>query len=219
MSTQSGGTNTISGSLILGQNATSGGTYNLNGGLLSLAGLAQGSGSAAFSFSGGTFQAMSSFSTSLAIVLTTRGDNGLFDTNGNALTLTGNLSGSGGLTMVGSGAVTLSGSNSYASGTTISAGNLAFSSTSAIPGTGTVTIGNSGALVATPLYNANAPVSGWLSSGKIAANSSGAIALPNGTSDTETIALSSTSSGLSLGAIGSATFGGTLTTGGWSETR
>ena len=61
--TQSGGTNTA-GSLVLGQNAASAGTYNLNGGVLSLAALTQG-GSAAFNFNGGTFQAASSFSTSL----------------------------------------------------------------------------------------------------------------------------------------------------------
>src|SRR5208282_503192 len=116
----------------------------------------------------------------------------------------------GSLTKSGPGTLTLTGSNSYTGGTTISAGGLAFSSTSAVPGTGAVTIGTSGALLATAAYNANAPVSGWLSSGKIAANPSGAIALPNGTNDTETVALSSTSSGLSLGAIGSATYGGTL---------
>src|SRR5208282_414569 len=103
----------------------------------------------------------------------------------------------GSLTKSGPGTLTLTGSNSYTGGTTISAGGLAFSSTSAVPGTGAVTIGTSGALLATAAYNANAPVSGWLS---------------NGTNDTETVALSSTSSGLSLGAIGSATYGGTLTT-------
>ena len=67
-------------------------------------------------------------------------------------------------------------------------------------------------MVATPVYNAAAPVGSWLSSGRIAPNPSGAIALPSGTNDTETLALSTTSSGLSLGAIGSATYGGTLTT-------
>ena len=38
------------------------------------------------------------------------------------------------------------------------------------------------------------------------------MALPSGASDMETLVLSGTSGGLSLGAIGSATFGGTLTT-------
>ena len=41
--TQSSGTNSVSGTLILAQYAGSAGTYNLNGGLLSLAGLTAGS--------------------------------------------------------------------------------------------------------------------------------------------------------------------------------
>ena len=44
--TQSGGTNSLSGSLTLAQSAGSSGTYNLNGGLLTLAGLTQGGGAA-----------------------------------------------------------------------------------------------------------------------------------------------------------------------------
>ena len=67
-----------SGDLLLAENAGSSGTYNLNGGLLSLAGLTQGSGSATFNFSGGTFQALSSFSTSVPIVLGTAGSNRRF---------------------------------------------------------------------------------------------------------------------------------------------
>ena len=55
-------------------------------------------------------------------------------------------------------------------------------------------------------------MSSWLAGGRIAANPAGAIALPDGTVDNESIALSATSSGLSFGAIGSATFSGTLTT-------
>src|SRR5208282_5759734 len=135
--------------------------------------------------------------------------------NNGSTTFSGGLSGSGSLTVVG-GAITLSGSNSYSGGTTISAGALAFSTTNSIPSIGTITIGSNGALVATSAYNAAAPVGSWLSSGMIAANPAGAIVLTDGTNDTETIALSGTSSGLSLGAIGSATYGGTLTTTGSS---
>ena len=81
--TQSGGTNSAV-SLMLAQRAGSTGSYNLNGGLLRLAGLTQGAGSATFNFSGGTFQAASTFSTSVPVVLTMAGNSGVFDTEGNA---------------------------------------------------------------------------------------------------------------------------------------
>ena len=131
--TQSGGTNSVSGNLALGDGPNSAGTYNLDGGLLSLSALTKGSGSslftqgpvsATFNFSGGTFQALLTFSTSVPIVLSTAGGNGVFDTNGNTLTLAGTLSGPGGLQKVGSGTLTLVAANTYTGGTTIAAGTL-----------------------------------------------------------------------------------------------
>ena len=102
--TQSGGTNSTT-NLNLGYFGVSSGTYNLNGGLLSLGsgGMSQGSGSASFNFGGGTLQAVSSFSSSLPIALSTAGSNGVFDTEGNTLNLSGPLSGPGGLQKIGSG--------------------------------------------------------------------------------------------------------------------
>ena len=94
--TQSGGTNAVSASLILAQFSDSSGTYNLNGGLLSLVGLGQGSGVAKFKFSGGTFQAETSFSTSVPMNFPLQGNIATFDTNGSTLTLNGALSGPGG---------------------------------------------------------------------------------------------------------------------------
>ncbi len=132
--------------------------------------------------------------------------------NGASTTFSGNIGGNGTMVKVGTGMLTFSGSNSYSGGGVISAGLLAFGATSAVPSTGTITIAPSGALAATPIFDAAEPVSGWLAGGRIAPSPSGAIALPNGTSDNESIALSATSNGLSLGAIGSATYGGTLTT-------
>ena len=85
------------------------------------------------------------------------------------------------------GILTLSGSNGFSGGTTIYGGALAFSATAAVPGTGAITIGPSGALVATPIYNPAAPVSSWLAGVPIAANPTGAIALPGGTVDNESI--------------------------------
>ena len=134
--TQSGGTNTVLGSLVLGQGTSSVGTYNLNGGLLSLSGsgLLSGPGSATFNFNGGTFQAASSFATSVPIVLSMAGSNAVFDSEGNTLTLAGSLSGPGGFQKVGSGTLTLSASNGYTGITLISGGTLLLANTAAIAG-------------------------------------------------------------------------------------
>jgi autotransporter-associated beta strand protein len=123
--TQTGGTNTISGSLCLGYSAGSSGTYNLSGGLLVVPQVSSGAGSYAFNFSGGTLQAAGPFSTSLPIALNAGGGNGTLNTAGYSVTLSGSLSGPGGLTKIGSGALTLAGSGAYAGGTTISQGKLA----------------------------------------------------------------------------------------------
>ena len=133
--TQAGGTQTVSGGLVLAQGTASTGTYNLNGGLLNLSGLAQGGGAATFNFSGGTFQAGADFSTSVPIVLSTAGGapgapacgswvGGVFDSNGNTLTLDGGLSGPGGLEKVGAGMLILSGENTYGGGTIVTSGTL-----------------------------------------------------------------------------------------------
>jgi autotransporter-associated beta strand protein len=131
--TQSGGTNSL-GSLVLAESATSTGTYNLNGGLLSLSSVSRGQGSATFNFSGGTFQAASTFSTSVPIVLSTAGSNGLFDTEGNTLTLVGPLSGPGGFQKAGSGTLVLAVANGYTGTTLVSAGTLLLANVSALSG-------------------------------------------------------------------------------------
>ena len=58
---QTGGTNTVAGLLCFGHDTASSGTYNLNGGVLALHGLAAGSGTAAFNFGGGTLRADAGF--------------------------------------------------------------------------------------------------------------------------------------------------------------
>src|SRR5262249_15904005 len=114
--------------------------------------------------------------------------------NGANTTYSGNIGGSGALVQTRTGRLTLSRSNGFSGGTTISGGAMGFTTTSAVPGTGAITVGPSGALVATPAYSSSAAVSSWLDSGRIAANPTGAIALPNGANDNENIALSATSS-------------------------
>ena len=138
--TQSGGTN-LAGSIVLGENTGSMGTYNLNGGFLNFAGLSKGSGSAAFNFSGGTLQAASGFSTSLPIVLSTAGSNAVFDVSGSELDLEGDLSGPGGLQEIGTGLLILDGSDSFGGGTTVSGGTLEVLSSSALADGSSLTVG------------------------------------------------------------------------------
>ncbi len=132
--TQSGGTVALS-SLVLAQSPAASGTYNLNGGLLvlSASGLTSGPGAATFNFGGGTFQAGSSFTTSVPIVLSAAGSNAVFDTMNNSLTLAGPLSGPGGLQKIGSGALSLTSSSTYTGATTINQGTLAVNGALASP--------------------------------------------------------------------------------------
>jgi fibronectin-binding autotransporter adhesin len=132
--TQAGGTHAV-GTLYLAEEFGSAGTYNLNGGLLSLSALySYPGGAAAFNFSGGTFQAAAPLTTSMPITLSAPGNNGVFDTNGNALTLNGQLSGPGGLIVAGSGMLTLGVSNSYTGTTLISNGTLILGDSNALSG-------------------------------------------------------------------------------------
>ncbi|MGA2255290.1 MAG: autotransporter-associated beta strand repeat-containing protein [Thermoguttaceae bacterium] len=123
--TQSGGTNIAQQYFALsGMYSSSSGTYNLDAGQLIVPSLGQGAGSATFNFNGGTLQAGSAFSTSVAITLGTSGGGATFDTAGFSVTLAGALSGPGSLTKVNSGTLILAASNAYTGSTTISAGTL-----------------------------------------------------------------------------------------------
>lgn len=60
-----------------------------------------------------------------------------------SITLSGNISGSGGIATSGSGTVTLGGSNSYSGPTAATSGTLIVASPAALPASGTLTIGSS----------------------------------------------------------------------------
>ena len=122
--TQSGGINTVSNSLYLGGDSRSQATYNLNGGILCLSSIQCGAGTAAFNFGGGTVQARGSFSTKVPMTLTGTGGNANVNTAGYAMTLSGQLSGPGGLTKVGSGNLTLATANSYSGNTLVNGGSV-----------------------------------------------------------------------------------------------
>ena len=121
--TQTGGTNSTP-MLRLGLYSGSSGTYNLNGGTLILQWLSKGSGAAAFNFGGGTLQASGALTTSLPMTLTGTGGNANIDTAGYSVTISGVLSGTGGLNKLNSGILTLSAPNSYSGNTTVQGGTL-----------------------------------------------------------------------------------------------
>ena len=86
--------------------------------------ISTGAGTAAFNFGGGTLQASGALSTTLPMTLTGAGGNATVDTAGYAVTLSGQLSGPGGLDKLDTGTLTLSGANTYGGLTTVSGGTL-----------------------------------------------------------------------------------------------
>jgi autotransporter-associated beta strand protein len=156
--TQSGGTDVVVGSLILGGGSS--GTYNLNGGLLVLSGLtAPSSVSATFNFNGGKLRAGGSFSSSVPLSLGATGVNDTIDSNGHVVTLSGSITGPGNLVKTGSGTLILSGTNLYTGGTTVSAGKLIVVSPQSLASGTNLTIGNAGAFPAL-VVAANVPPNG-----------------------------------------------------------
>ena len=139
------------------------------------------------------------------MTLTGSGGNAVVDTTFASATFAGNLSGPGGLIETGSNTLTLSGTNPYGGGTVINQGNLVFSSTSAVPGNGSIQIN---ALGAVNISGAYTTASSWLGSGKVNANSTGALALTAFSNENINFAGYNT---LSLGAVGNETYTGTIT--------
>jgi fibronectin-binding autotransporter adhesin len=199
--TQSSGSNSTGG-VILGQNANSSGTYNLNGGLLSLSSLNQGSGSAAFTFGGGTMQATHSFTISLPIPLTSAGSNDVFNTGGNMLTLAGPLSGPGGLQGAGAGTLVLSVSNGYTGTSLVSGGTLLLANSAALWGS-TFDTSGSGSLSFGTLSTAT--FGGLQGSGNLSLNnaSAAAVSLSVGRDNASTTLSGVLSGGGSLTKVGS----------------
>jgi T5SS/PEP-CTERM-associated repeat protein/autotransporter-associated beta strand protein len=152
--TQNDGTNAVANSLALGamtkaanflagvhdldKTSTGDGTYNLNGGTLILKSLYKGEGKATFNFGGGTLKAGGAFSCSLPLTLTGVHGNSKIDTAGYDLTLSGGLSGNGGLFKFGAGSLNLTGANAYAGTTRVNAGTLNISGGSISDAAGTV---------------------------------------------------------------------------------
>ncbi len=124
---QVGGVITNLNNLELGLQQSGGlGVYALTGGSIYIGagGITTGTGNYAINLGGGTVGAYQSWSSPLSMNLT--GSNGpvTFDTAANTITLSGTLSGPGGLTKAGSGTLILSGAANYLGNTTVKAGIL-----------------------------------------------------------------------------------------------
>ncbi|MDB6063799.1 MAG: Autotransporter-associated beta strand repeat protein [Pedosphaera sp.] len=138
-----GGTASL-GILQLCQNASSTGTLNLNGGLISASEVNIGAvgGFATFNFNGGTLQATgdnANFFHDLAIAYV-QASGAVIDSQGFNITVTQSLfdNGGGGLTKNGTGTLTLTGFNNYTGPTLVNGGTLAMTTDSSASGSYTV---------------------------------------------------------------------------------
>lgn len=125
---QSGGTNTITASGLIYRQ---GGTYNLTGGTL-VTHYINNPYSAGFNFGGGTLQINAPDNIPANMALTGIGGDATIDTSGYASTMSGTLSGIGGLKKTGNGTLTLSASNTYSGDTKIYAGQIVLGSVNAL---------------------------------------------------------------------------------------
>jgi len=146
--------------------------YNMSGGSLYIGSggiVVQSGGGYEIYLGGGTVGASADWSSSLNMSLTGTGGAVTFDPQGNTITLSGVLSGAGGLTVSGSGVLALPGANTYTGDTTVNAGStLRLDSTVSTPSA--LKLAN-GATVNLN-YIGNRPVSGLYTNG---------VALPGGT--------------------------------------
>ncbi len=90
----------------------------------------------------GAVQNQSGLNQAIGVNMTLQGGNHTFDDGGETLTVSGALSGFGGLTKSGSGTLVLSGTNSYQGDTAIASGNLVVTAPYALPNGTNLTIGN-----------------------------------------------------------------------------
>jgi len=132
---QSGGSN-VASSLYLGFSILSSGTYQLNGGTLTVNQILNGAGTGVFNFNGGLLQASIGTNATLLSGLTNayvQSGGANIDTNGQNITISQPLldgGGGGSLIKYGMGTLLLTGSNTYTGGTTVNQGTLQGNTTS-----------------------------------------------------------------------------------------
>ena len=203
--TQSG-----SGNLILNAANSYSGSTNINSGTLTLSGNGT-LGTSTITLTGGTLD-MGGKSLTNAISGLTGGtlSNGTITNNGGSYalqngTVSAVLAGTNGLTKTGSSTLILSGNNTFNGGTTISAGNLSITSTSALASTSGISIGDTAALIYTgSAATLNRTITVTSGTGTIRNNGSGLLTLSGSlTKDGTTLTLAGGNSGITVsGAIG-----------------
>ena len=116
----------------------------MTGGVLAVnSDAALGAASGGVTLDGGTLRFNGALTSARSVTLGAGG--GTLDTSGNTDTVSGTVSGSGNLTVTdsstaGNGVLILSGTNSYSGGTTVNSGTLRLGSSTALPGSGTVSV-------------------------------------------------------------------------------
>lgn len=155
------------GSLTLTSNSsTFYGNWQISGGSLNInSDESLGDPSASLTMSGATLNAANGWTTSRSISL--QGSGGTFNV-GSDSTLSGAISGSGGLTKTGSGSLTLSGANTYTGATTVLSGDIIQGADYAIPSTSAVVLTTGTRFV---MNSANASIGSLANSGTGAADS------------------------------------------------
>lgn len=145
--TQSGGTNSVS-SLAIAQQAGSTGTYNLSGGLLAANQILAGAGSGVLNFSGGTIAIGGQATVTAPIDLNNPFGTGTINVagSGSSVTISGAISGPGGLAKAGPGMLVLTGNESFTGTFQASDGTVQFDGASAVLGPGSIRA-SSGAVV------------------------------------------------------------------------
>ena len=98
-------------------------------------------------------------------------NNATFDIdNGDTLTISGGISGSGGVTKNGTGSLVLSGNNSFTGATTVNAGTLQATATNALGSTSSVVVNTGGSLLVTAGNSINNAASVTLGGGTLSMN-------------------------------------------------
>mgnify|MGYP006275270843 CR=1 FL=1 len=169
--------NVVLGATLYPSGAMTSGTVTLAGGTLGLSSLVKGAGGPSawtgggqLVFTGGAIRAIGDLAINAPMVVT--GTGGVIDTNGFDGTISGLVSGSGGLTKKGAGTLAITGSNTMMGGVKISSGTVAVNHVAAI-GSGSITLAG-GNVVFGSVSGIAAPVflqsSGTLSAGGITLN-------------------------------------------------
>lgn len=141
------------GTLVLSGTNNFAGGISVNAGTLSVSSDANLGGSV--TLDAATLRPTASFSTSRAFTMGAGG--GSFNTGANALTLSGNITGSGALTKTAAGVLVLSGTNSYDGDTFVNNGTLSISADNNLGNPGTIHLGmnslNAGTLIVTGSFS------------------------------------------------------------------